>query len=338
MTVAAAVGVPAAGVRTARCGPAALLVGLSLAVGWPAWVSAQAFPSRPVRWIVPYAPGGNTDMIARVVGARLADGLGQPVLVENRPGAATLLGSEFVAKSAPDGYTILLATSTTLAINPHLYRKLPYDPVRDFAPVALIARTPMVLVVHPSLPVKSVSDLVALARNRPGQLPYGSAGTGSPSFMSMEMFKVATKIDLIEVPYKGSGPADIDLLGGQIAMMFQNTSLNYVKSGRLRALAHTGEKRMVVAPTVPTLVELGFRNLVFYSWQGVVAPARTPPDVVARLNVEIDRAARTPEVAARVTADGAEMLGGSAAAFGEYIKAEITRFGQVIRDAGVKPE
>jgi tripartite-type tricarboxylate transporter receptor subunit TctC len=301
-------------------------------------VQAQAFPSRPVRWIVPYAPGGNTDMIARVVGARLADGLGQPVLVENRPGAATLLGSEFVAKSAPDGYTILLATSTTLAINPHLYRKLPYDPVRDFAPVALIARTPMVLVVHPSLPVKSIRDLVALARSRPGQLAYGSAGTGSPSFMSMEMLKTATKIDLIEVPYKGSGPADVDLLGGQISMMFQNTALNYVRAGRLRALAHTGEKRMAVAPEIPTLVELGFGSLVFYSWQGVVAPARTPPEVVSRLNAEINRAARLPEVASRVTADGAEMLGGPAAAFGEYIKAEITRFGQVIREAGVKPE
>jgi tripartite-type tricarboxylate transporter receptor subunit TctC len=159
----------------------------------PALLQAQSYPSRPVRWIVPYAPGGNTDMIARVVGARLSDGLGQPVLVENRPGAATLLGSEFVARSAPDGYTILLATSTTLAINPHLYRKLPYDPVRDFAPLALIARTPMVLVVHPALPVKSIRDLVALARSRPGQLAYGSAGTGSPSFMSMEMLKTATK-------------------------------------------------------------------------------------------------------------------------------------------------
>ncbi len=304
----------------------------------PALLQAQSYPSRPVRWIVPYAPGGNTDMIARVVGARLSDGIGQPVLVENRPGAATLLGSEFVARSAPDGYTILLATSTTLAINPHLYRKLPYDPVRDFAPLALIARTPMVLVVHPALPVKSIRDLVALARSQPGQLAYGSAGTGSPSFMSMEMLKTATKIALIEVPYKGSGPADIDLLGGQISMMFQNTALNYVKAGRLRALAHTGEKRMAVAPEIPTLVELGFGSLVFYSWQGVVAPARTPADVVARLNTEINRAARLPEVVSRVTADGAEMLGGPAAAFGEYIKAEITRFGQVIREAGVKPE
>ena len=319
----------------------ALVLALPLALAAAAWaapVAAQAFPSRPVRWIVPYAPGGNTDMIARVVGARLAEGLGQPVLVENRPGAATLLGSEFVAKSAPDGYTILLATSTTLAINPHLYRKLPYDPLRDFTPVALIARTPMVLVVHPSLPVKSIRELVALARARPGQLAYGSAGTGSPSFMSMEMLKTAMKIDLIEVPYKGSGPADVDLLGGQIAMMFQNTSLNYVKAGRLRALAHTGEKRMAVAPEIPTLVELGFRSLVFYSWQGVVAPARTPPEVVARLNTEINRASRLPDVSARVTADGAEMLGGPPAEFGEYIKAEITRFGQVIREAGVKPE
>ncbi|MBC7780071.1 MAG: tripartite tricarboxylate transporter substrate binding protein [Proteobacteria bacterium] len=300
--------------------------------------AAQTFPSKPMRFVVPYAPGGNTDMIARVVGVRLADSLGHAVVVENRPGAATLIGSEFVARSAPDGYTILLATSTTLAINPHLYRTLPYHPVRDFAPVALIARTPMTLVVHPSLPVKSIKDLVALARMRPGQLAYGSAGTGSPSFMSMEMLKSAAKLDLIEVPYKGSGPADIDLLGGQIAMMFQNTSLQYVKAGRLRALAHTGEKRTMVAPEVPTLVELGYRDLVFYSWQGVVAPARTPPEVIARLNAEVNRVIRLPDVQTRITADGAEMLGGTAAEFGDYIKLEIARFAQVIRDAGVKPE
>ncbi len=300
--------------------------------------SAQTWPARPLRFVVPYAPGGNTDMISRVLGARLAEALGQPVVVENRPGAATLVGSEFVARAAPDGCTLLLATSTTLAINPHLYQRLPYHPVSDFAPVALVARTPMVLVVHPSLPVKSIKDVVALTRARPGQLTYGTAGTGSPSFMAMEMLKTAARLDLIQVPYKGSGPADVDLLAGQIAMMFQNTSLNHVKTGRLRAIAHTGEKRMAVSPEVPTLVELGYRNLVFYSWQGLVMPAKSPPEAIQRLNAEINRAIRMSEVSARITADGAEMLGGTPAEFGDYIRAEIARFGQVIREAGVKPE
>jgi len=300
--------------------------------------SAPAYPSRSVRFIVPFAPGGNTDMIARVLAAKLADSLGQPVVVENRPGAATLVGAEFVARAAPDGYTILLATSTTLAINPHLYRTLPYHPLRDFAPISLVARTPLVLVVHPSLPVKSVKDLVALARARPGQLPYGTGGIGSQSFMTMQMLRAAAKFEAIEVPYKGSGPADIDLLGGQIVMMFQNTSLTYVQAGRLRALAHTGERPMPQYPGVPSLVDLGYRQLVFYSWQGVVAPAKTPPEIITRLNADLERAIRMNDVRERITNDGAEMLGGSPAHFGEYIRAELTRFGQVIRDAGVKPE
>jgi tripartite-type tricarboxylate transporter receptor subunit TctC len=300
--------------------------------------AAQTFPVKPVRWVVPYAPGGNTDMIARVLGAKMTESMGQTVVVENRAGAATLIGAEYVARAPADGYTILLATSTTLAINPHLYRKLPYDPVADFAPLILIARIPMVLVVHPSLPVRTVADLVALAKARPGQLPNGTQGTGSPSYMASELFKSATKIDLIEVPYKGSGPAVPDLISGQISMMFDNTSLTYVRAGRLRALAHTGEKRMSVAPEVPTMAEAGYRSVVFYSWQGAVAPAKTPPEVVSRLNAELAKALRQPDAQARITSEGAEILAGTPAEFGEYIKSEIVRFGKVIRDAGVKPE
>ncbi len=299
---------------------------------------AQSFPVKPVRWVVPYAPGGNTDMIARVIGARIGEAMGQQVIVENRAGAATLIGAEFVARAAPDGYTLLLATSTTLAINPHLYRKLPYDSVNDFAPITLIARVPMVLVVHPSLPVKSVKDLVALARARPGQISNGTQGTGSPSYMASELFKSAAGISLIDVPYKGSGPAVPDLLGGQISMLFDNTSLAFVRAGRLRALAHTGEARMSVAPDVPTMREAGFGSVVFYPWQGVVAPARTPPEVVARLNAEVVRALKVPEVQSRITAEGAEILAAGPAEFGDYIRSEIGRFGKVIRDAGVKPE
>jgi tripartite-type tricarboxylate transporter receptor subunit TctC len=299
---------------------------------------AQSYPSRPVRFVVPYAPGGNTDMIARTLSQKATEGLGQSMVVENRGGAATLIGTELVAKSAADGYTLLLATSTTLAINPHLYKKLPYDSIRDFAPVMLIARTPMVLVAHPSLPVKNIKELVALARQRPGQLPYGTAGTGSPSFMSMAMFRGLTKIDLIEVPYKGSGPADIDLLSGQIVLMFQNTALNYIKAGRLKPLAHTGEKRMAVLPEVPTMVESGVKDCVFYSWQGVVAPAKTPAEVVKKLNAEFNRVLTLPDVKSRITYDGAELLGGTPEAFSDYIRTEIVRFAKVIKDTGVSPE
>ncbi len=300
--------------------------------------SAQSYPARPVRFVVPYAPGGNTDMIARTLSQKATEALGQSMVVENRGGAATLIGTELVAKSPPDGYTILLATSTTLAINPHLYRKLPYDSIKDFAPVVLIARTPMVLVAHPSLPVKTVKELIALARSRPGQLPYGTSGTGSPSWMSMAMFRGLTKLDMIEVPYKGSGPADIDLLSGQIVLMFQNTALNYLKAGRLKALAHTGEKRMAVSPEIPTMAESGVKDCVFYSWQGVVAPARTPADVVSRLNAEFNRALTLPDVKGRITYDGAELFGGTPEAFSEYIRAELVRFAKVIRDTGVRPE
>jgi len=307
-------------------------------IGLASQAVAQSFPVKPVRWVVPYAPGGNTDMIARVIGAKMAESLGQPVIVENRAGAATLIGAEFVARAAPDGYTLLLATSTTLAINPHLYRKLPYDSVADFAPITLIARVPMVLMVHPSLPAKTVKELVALARARPGQIANGTQGTGSPSYMASELFKSAAGITLIDVPYKGSGPAVPDLLGGQIAMLFDNTSLSFVRAGRLHALAHTGEKRLSVAPDVPTMQEAGFGSVVFYSWQGVVAPAKTPPEVVARLNSEVVRALKLPDVQARITAEGAEILSVGPAPFGDYIKSEIGRFGKVIREAGVKPE
>ncbi|MFN7426141.1 MAG: Bug family tripartite tricarboxylate transporter substrate binding protein [bacterium] len=315
---------------------AVLLIGLPLAM--PGNAGAQAFPSKPVRWVVPYAPGGNTDMIARVIGARMSETLGQQVVVENRAGAATLIGAEYVARAAPDGHTMLLATSTTLAINPHLYRKLPYDPVADFAPITLIARVAMVLVTHPSLPAKTAKELVALAKARPGQIANGTQGLGSPSYMASELFKSAAGISLIDVPYKGSGPAVPDLMGGQIAMLFDNTSLNFVRAGRLRAIAHTGEKRLAVAPEVPTMVESGFPGVVFYSWQGVVAPAKTPPDMVARLNAEVVRALKLADVQSKITAEGAEILAVGPREFGDYIRSEIVRFGKVIRDAGVKPE
>ena len=298
---------------------------------------AQTFPSRPVRFIVPFAPGGNTDMMARTLAQKVTQA-GNTMIVENRGGAATLIGAETVSKSPPDGYTILLATSTTLAINPHVYKKLPYDPQKDFAPVMLIGRTPLVLVLHPSIPAKSVKELIALAKVQPGRLTYGTGGPGSQSAISMAMFRSAAKLDLIEVPYKGSGPADIDLLSGQIAMMFQNTSINYIKSARLRAIAQTAEKRMPILPEVPTFAEAGVKNVVFYSWQGVVAPAGTPPQQIAWLNTELNRALAAPDARSRMTQDGAELFGGTPEEFAKYIRSESARLGKVLRETGVQPE
>lgn len=298
---------------------------------------AQTFPARTVRFVVPFAPGGNTDMMARTLGQKMTENMRQNVIIENRGGAATLVGAEIVASATADGYTILLATSTTLAINPHLYRKLPYDPMKDFAPIMLIGRTPLVLVLHPSVPVKTIKDLIAFARARPGQLTYGTGGTGSQSFISMAMLRNLTGIDMIEVPYKGSGPADIDLLSGQIAMMFQNTAGEHIRSGRLRAIGQSGEKRMVTLPDVPTIQEAGVNGCVFYSWQGIVAPAATPAPVIKKLNEEFNKALGDPGVRTRMTRDGAELFGGTPEKFADYIKSETLRFGKLIRDVGVRP-
>ncbi len=315
-------------ITRAVCAIATLVVAVPLA--------AQNYPQRPIRFVIPYAPGGNTDMIGRVLGAKLSESMGQTVVVENRGGAATLIGAENVAKSPPDGYSMLLATSTTLAINPHLYKALPYDPLKDFAPVILVARIPMVLVVHPALPVKSARDLIALAKAKPDQLTYGTQGTGSPADMGMLLFAAATGIKAIAVPYKGGGPAIIDLLAGNITMMFDNSSLANVKAGRLRALVQTGEKRIPNQSDLPTMVELGLKNCVFYPWQGVVVPAKTPPEIVARLHAELRKALQLPDVRERITFDGAEVIAGSPGEFADYIKSEHARFGKVLRESGAQ--
>ena len=299
---------------------------------------AQSYPQRPIRFVIPYAPGGNTDMIGRVLGAKITESIGQTIVVENRGGAATLIGAENVAKAPADGYSMLLATSTTLAINPHLYKTLPYDPLRDFAPVILVARIPMVLVVHPALPVRTARDLVALAKAKPDQLSYATQGLGSPADMAMLLFAEAAGIKAIPVPYKGGAPGMIDLLAGNVTMMFDNGTAAYVKSGKLRALLQTGEKRMSNQPDIPTAVELGYQNCVFYPWQGVVVPAKTPPEIVARLHAELRKALQQPDVRERITFDGAEVIAGSPAEFGDYIKSELNRFGKIIRATGAQPQ
>ena len=299
---------------------------------------AQQYPSKPVRFVVPYAAGGATDLIARVIGERLAAGLGQPFVIDNRPGAATLLGAQLVAKAEPDGYTLLMATSTTLAINASLYKSLPYDPVKDFAPISLAIQHPFVLLVDPKLPAHNVKELVALAKAKPGQLAYASGGSGSFPHLAMAMFQAMTGIDVIHVPYKGSAPALTDLMGGQVAMIFDNTALNYVKSGKIRALAVTTKDRLSVMPDVPTLQEAGVAGYELAAWQGVIAPAGTPRPVVDRLNAEIVKLLHEPDVVKRLTGDGGQIITSTPDQFAAYIKSEIGRFAKVVRDSGAKVE
>ena len=299
---------------------------------------AQPYPSKPVRFVVPYAAGGATDLIARVIGEKLAASLGQPFIVDNRPGAATLLGAQLVAKAEPDGYTLLMATSTTLAINASLYSKLPYDPVKDFAPISLAIQHPFVLLVNPNLPAQSVKELVALAKSKPGQLAYASGGSGSFPHLAMAMFQTMTGIDVIHVPYKGSAPALTDLMSGQIAMMFDNTALNHVKGGRIRALAVTTKDRLSVMPDVPTLQEAGVAGYELAAWQGVIAPAGTPRPIVERLNAEIVKLMQQPDTKARLTADGGQIITSTPDQFAAYIKSEIGRFAKVVKDSGAKVE
>jgi tripartite-type tricarboxylate transporter receptor subunit TctC len=299
---------------------------------------AQTYPSKPVRFVVPYAAGGATDLIARVIGERLSAGLGQPFVIDNRPGAATLLGAQIVAKAEPDGYTLLMATSTTLAINASLYKNLPYDPVKDFAPISLAIQHPFVLLVDPKLPAHNVKELVALAKTKPGQLAYASGGSGSFPHLAMALFQTMTGIDVIHVPYKGSAPALTDLMGGQIAMMFDNTALNYVKGGKIRALAVTTKDRLSVMPDVPTLQEAGVPGYELAAWQGVVAPAGTSRAVVERLNTEIVKLLHEPDTARRLTGDGGQIITSTPDQFAAYIKSEIGRFAKIVKDSGAKVE
>jgi len=299
---------------------------------------AQQYPSKPVRFVVPYAAGGATDLIARVIGERLSAHLGQPFVIDNRPGAATLLGAQLVAKAEPDGYTLLMATSTTLAINASLYKNLPYDPVKDFAPISLAIQHPFVLLVDPKLPAHNVKELVALAKSKPGQLAYASGGSGSFPHLAMAMFQAMTGIDVIHVPYKGSAPALTDLMGGQVAMIFDNTALTYVKSGKIRALAVTTKDRLSVMPDVPTLQEAGVPGYELAAWQGVIAPAGTPRPVVDKLNANIVQLLREPETIARLTGDGGQIITSTPDQFASYIKSEIGRFAKIVKDSGAKVE
>jgi tripartite-type tricarboxylate transporter receptor subunit TctC len=306
------------------------------------WHSAQAqnWPTKPVRFIVPFTPGGGNDTIARLVGQKLSAALGQQVIVDNRAGAGGTIGAEAAARSAPDGYTIFLAGVATHGINPNLRSKLPYDPVKDFQPVSLIASAPLIVVVHPSLPVRNTRDLIALAKSKPGQVTYASNGAGGSSHMAVELFNMMTGTKMLHVPYKGLSPALTDLISGQVQVMFSSAvaMLPQVKSGRLRAIAMTGAKRSPALPDVPTVAESGVPGYETGSWYGVVAPAGTPKPIVGRLAQEIAAISKSPEVNHRLVEDAAIPVGSTPEEFGAFIRKELARWAKVVQQGHISVE
>ena len=301
---------------------------------------AQNFPAKPVRVITPFTAGSAIDTLARVLGQKMSDAWGQQVVIDNRIGANGIIGTEAAAKAPPDGYTIHLGNISTLAVNPHLYLKLPYDAVKDFLPVTLAATIPVVLVVHPSLPVKSIKELIALAKARPGQLNYGSGGTGSAQHLPMEMLRVEAGINITHVPYKGLGPAFNDVLGGQVPMMFAGVSnvVPHMKTGRLRVLAIGSPRRSASLPEIPTVAESGVPGFDFDSWTGYLAPAGTPKEIIAKLHADITRTLGLPEVREKLTTLGFDLVGGTPEAFATLIRNDIARFGKLVKAAGIVAE
>ena len=301
---------------------------------------AQQYPSRPVRFVVPFAPGGSTDTLARTIGVKLADALGQQVVVDNRPGANGDIGMMIVAKAPPDGHTILLGYIANLAIAPSLYAKLPFDPVKDYAHVTQIATSPNVLTAHPSVPAKGLQELIALAKAKPGAVNFASTGVASVGHLTGELLNNLAGMKMTHVPYKGGGQAIIDLLGGHVQVMFSGFSaaMPHIKSGKIRALAVTGVKRSPALADVPTIAEQGFPGVEATAWYGVLAPAGTPKPVVTRLHDETVRILKLPDVSQRLDALGFEIVGSTPEQFGAYIKSEIRKWEKVVKASGAKPD
>ena len=300
---------------------------------------AQSYPNRPIRLISPFAPGGGNDMISRTIAQALGKNLGQSVVVDNRPGANTIIGMELVAKAAPDGYTLIM-TGSTVAINAALNPRLPYDSLRDFAPVSQVATTPLLFAVHPSVPAASVKELIALAKAKPGQLNFPSAGVGNISHLAGELFNVTAGVNLVHVPYKGTAPATADLLAGRVSVVFNSAfaTLPYVKSGRLRALAVTGRARSSLLPAVPTVIESGLPGYEAGTWYGVLAPAATPSTVIERLHAEIVKAMSMDDVRHRLIEDFLDPVGNTPQEFSAMIKIEISKWSRVVKSAGIALE
>jgi tripartite-type tricarboxylate transporter receptor subunit TctC len=296
------------------------------------------YPTKPIRIVVPFTPGGSTDILARAIGQELSKAWGQPVLIDNVPGAGGSIGADRVAKASADGYTLLMGHIGTLAVNPSLYPKLPYDPVRDFAAVAWVARVPNVLVVHPAVQAQTFQELIALAKAKPGQLNYGSGGNGSAANLASEYLKLQTGTSMLHIPYRGTAPAVTDLIGGQIQVLFSGAPavLGQIKSGQVRALAVSSPKRMDALPSVPTVAESGYKDFEADQWYGVVAPVGTSKDIVAKLNTQINLALNSAELKARLTSEGAQATPTSPEAFAQLIVKEIARWRPVMTSGRVK--
>lgn len=315
-----------------------LIIGAMLLVPMSTW--SQDYPTKLIRLIVPFAPGGTNDIYGRLIGVRLSETLRQQVVIDNRPGAGGSIGADLAAKSPSDGYTLVIGHIGTLAVNPTLYPKLPYDPVKDFQPISMLAKVANILVVHPSLPAKSVKELIALAKAKPGALVYGSGGVGGAGHLATEYFKMMAKINIVHVPYKGTGPALIDLLAGQTQLVFAGVPgiAPHVKAGKLRALGVSTVKRLAAFPLLATIDEAGVPGYEATQWYGVLAPAGTREPIVAKLNGAIVSALETAQMRERLAADGSEPFGSTPAEFLDFIKKEIVRWAPVIKAAGMRAE
>ena len=298
------------------------------------------YPVKPIRIVVPYTAGGGTDVVARIIAQKLSDAWSQQVVVDNRPGASGMIAGEIVAKAPPDGYTLIMGYTGDVAINQSLFKKMTFDPVKNFSPVALAAVAPMIFVVHPSLPVNNVTQVIALAKSRPGQLVYASAGVGQPGHLAFELLQHSGKIQMTHVPYKGGAPAVIDLLGGHVMMFFSGImpAIPHVRTGRLRAIAVSTAKRSPVAPEVPTMIEAGMPGFDLPTWYGVLAPAGTPKDVVAKLTSEISTLLALPDVKERLLREGADPAPSTPEQYQQFIQSEITKYASIIKEAGVRAD
>jgi tripartite-type tricarboxylate transporter receptor subunit TctC len=313
----------------------ALLAAIALCAG--AGASAQQYPAGPMRIVVPFTPGGGTDILARLIAQKLNESWGQPVVVDNRPGAAGTVGTAFVAKAAGDGHTLLIVPAG-YAGNPGLYKKLPYDHTRDLAPVSCLASGPLVLVVHPSLPPKSVKELIAFARARPGEINFGSSGAGTLPHLSAELFNSMSGIKMVHIPYKGAGAAVTDVMAGRVPVYFMNIlqSLSLIKAGKLRALGVTTPERTPIAPEIPAIAEAGLKGYDMTNWYGLLAPAATPREAIVKLNAEVVRILKLPELTGRLSDDGMTVVASTPERFGEFLARETDKFTKVIEAAGIK--
>jgi tripartite-type tricarboxylate transporter receptor subunit TctC len=316
---------------------------LFLAVAGGAWsfpLHAQSYPAKTIRLIVPFAPGGPNDFLGRLVGQKMTEQMGHTVVVENRGGAGGTVGMDVAAKSPGDGYTLAMGGTSNMAVAPSLYKRLPYDPVKDFTPIINVAHVPYALAVNPTVPAKTVKELVALAARKPGNLSYGSSGTGSVSSLAAELLNSMSKVSIVHVPYKGTAPALTDVVAGQIDMMFADLAViqPHATAGKLRVIAVTGAKRLASAPSLPTIAESGLRGYDVSPWFGVVAPAGVPRDIVDKLNGVIAAGLKTPDAQQRLNTLGYELIGGSAERFAAMIKSDVAKYAKVIRAAGIKAD